>query len=150
LVTSESAQSISSAVCAVSLTDCDVSVPGFLRSQSSFSAHLLCGPVEPVESVLVSLTSRCLPFSLLSSPLSLFTLSFITAIDAFTLLSPSLKTHTPDPSQAIKSLWSLLETCSPRTPPSSLHSSLEFLWSIRQIKVLSHFPHFFDSIQHRS
>jgi hypothetical protein len=48
---------------------------------------------EPVEPVLVSLTSRRLPFSLLSSPLSLFTLSFVIAADAFTLLSLSQNTH---------------------------------------------------------
>jgi hypothetical protein len=42
---------------------------------------------KPVEPVLASLTSRRLLFSLLPFPLSLFTLSLVTAADAFIFLS---------------------------------------------------------------
>jgi hypothetical protein len=63
--------------------------------------HTTAKPVEPVsepvEPVLVSLTSRRHPFSLLSSPLSIFTLSFVAAADALTFLSPSLTSYTPNP-----------------------------------------------------
>jgi hypothetical protein len=65
-------------------------VPGFLRSQTSFSAHLLCALQQ---NRLVSLTSHRLPFSLLSSPLSVFTSSFVAAVDALTLLSLSHIPH---------------------------------------------------------
>jgi hypothetical protein len=64
------------------------------------TAAKLVEPVSgPVEPVLVSLTSRRRPFSLLSSPLSIFTLSFVTAVVALTFLSPSLTSHTPNPSK---------------------------------------------------
>jgi hypothetical protein len=52
---------------------------------------------KPVEPVLVSLTSRRRPFSLLSSPLSLFTLSFVAVADTLTFLSPSLTSYTSNP-----------------------------------------------------
>jgi hypothetical protein len=54
---------------------------------------------EPVEPVLVRLTSRRRPFYLLSFPLSIFTLSFVAATDALTFLSPSLTSYTPNPSK---------------------------------------------------
>jgi hypothetical protein len=110
-VASVSAQSVSSAVCRQSRRLCYRCARFSAQSNVVFCVFTVHAAAKPVsEPVLVSLTSRRLPFSLLSSPLSLFTLSLVAATDAFTLLSPSLSTHTPNPSQAIKSLWSLLET----------------------------------------
>jgi hypothetical protein len=43
------------------------------------------------------LTSCHCPFSVLYSPLSIFTLSFVAATDALTFLSPSLSSYTPNP-----------------------------------------------------
>jgi hypothetical protein len=120
----------------------------FSTQSTSFSAcftvHAAAKPVEPVsepvEPVLVRLTSRRLLLFLLPFLLSLFTLSFVTAVVAFTFpLSFSHSHHTPNPFRAIKSLGSLLETCSSRPPPSTPSSSLGFLWLNRQIEVLPYF-----------
>jgi hypothetical protein len=108
-----------------------------------FTVHAAVKPVEPVsEPVLVRLTSRRLLLFLLPFLISLFTLSFVTADVAFTFplsLSLSHSHHTPNPFRAVKSLRSLLETCSSRPPPSTPSSSLGFLWLNHQIEVLPYF-----------
>jgi hypothetical protein len=84
-------------------------VAGFPRSQRrflrAFTVHAAAKPVEPVsepvEPVLVRLTSRRLLLFLLPFLLSLFTLSFVTAVVAFTFplsLSHTLTPHSKSPS----------------------------------------------------
>jgi hypothetical protein len=99
--------------------------------------------VKPVsEPVLFSLTSRRLLFSLLSFPLSLFTLSFVTAVDAFTLFSLSPQPH----SKSLSSHQILVESVGDVIPLDS--SIISFLFvgifvveSTDRGIVL--FPHFF-------
>jgi hypothetical protein len=138
----QSASSVSQTVLSVWQVFCAVNVVF-----CAFTVHAAAKPVEPVsepvELVLVRLTSRRRLLFLLPFPLSLFTLSFVTVVVAFIFsLSLSHSHHTLNPFRAIKSLRSLLETCSSRPPPSTPSSSLGFLWLNRQIEVLSYFPIF--------
>jgi hypothetical protein len=96
------------------------------------------GPVEPV---LVSLTSRRRPFSLLSSPLSIITLSFLPAADALVSLSLSHILH----SNPSKNYQNFVEIVGDSIPSGSSTISPLFFgisWSVSQIKVLFHLPYF--------
>jgi hypothetical protein len=88
------------------------------------------------------------PLPPFSPPLSSFSLypSICYCRRHLHFFSPSLTHITLQiPFRAIKSLRSLLETCSSRPPPSTPSSSLGFLWLNRQIEVLPYFLFFLRS-----
>jgi hypothetical protein len=139
-VASASALSVSPAVCVVSFADCAISVVGFSRSQRRFLRVLLFTLQQNRLNRFWSADQR--PPPPFSPPLPSFSLypficycrrrlHFFSLPLSLTTLQISLK--------AIKSLRSLLETCSSRPPPSTPSSLLGFLWLNRQIEILPYF-----------
>jgi hypothetical protein len=149
-------RSVSSAVYAVSLAVYVVSAPVFLRSQTSFSARLLCALQQNrLNRFLNRLNQFWSDWPAAAAPFISSPSHFLSSLSH--LLQPptpspfSLPLSHPTlqiPPKTIRSLWRLLEIWSPQAPPPSLHSSLGFSWLMSQIEVLSHFPYFWlDPIQ---